>query len=200
MVTVLDILHSINPLPDGLRELLEQIIDIREIKRKEYLLMAGRVCDEICFIESGLLKSYYLEDDGKVVNKWFMKEGDIAIAVQSFFYQNVSFEFIQAIEDTVIQYINYRDLQSIYKKYPEFNANGRMLTEKYYCELDQRMDAIKNHSALSRYHYMLKHHPELVLRVPNKDLASYLGMEKEHLSAIKNQNRNPGEERGGRIV
>jgi CRP/FNR family transcriptional regulator, anaerobic regulatory protein len=186
METILAVLNGIYPLSTGLREHLVKILDVKTIKRKDYLLQAGKTCDEICFIESGLLKSFYLED-GKEVNKWFMKEGDIAIAVQSFFKQIGSIEFIQAIEDTTIQFIRYKDLQYIYAHFQEFNFIGRIITEKYYCLLDERMDAIKNHTAWFRYQYMIKNYPELVKRVPAKDLASYLGMEKEHLSAIKNQ-------------
>ena len=185
MENILAILHAINPLSSELRDYLIQILRTKMIGKREFLLEAGRVCGEICFIESGLLRSYYLED-GKEFNKWFMKERDIVIAVQSFFSQTVSNENIQAIEDTVVQYISYHDLQNIYIKFPEFNKNGRIITEIYYSELDKRMDAIKNHSAWKRYQYLLTNYPELVGRVPGKDLASYLGMEKEHLYAIRN--------------
>jgi CRP-like cAMP-binding protein len=185
MDAILAILNSINPLSMELKEHLIAILNVKTIRKKEFLLEAGRICHEICFIESGLLKSFYLED-GKEMNKWFMKEGDIAIAVQSFFKQIPSFEFIQAIEDTTVHFIRYLDLQDIYKRFPEFNINGRVITEKYYCLLDERMDAIKNRSAWLRYQHMLNNFPELVHRVPGKDLASYLGMEKEHLYAIRN--------------
>jgi len=78
-------------------------------------------------------------------------------------------------------------LQSIYKKYLEFNYIGRVLTEKYYTLSEQRLYAMRMQRSLERYMHLLENFPELVKRVPSKYLASYLGITDVTLSNIKSK-------------
>ena len=116
-----------------------------------------------------------------------MLEGDIIISVESFYRQIASYESIQALEDCELFYMDYRDLQQIYRNYPEFNFVGRVLTERYYSLSEQRLYSMRMMRAKERYEYMTTHHPELVKRVPAKFLASYLGISEVMLSIIKNR-------------
>jgi len=61
-----------------------------------------------------------------------MKEGDVIVSVESFFSQKQSYESIQALEDCILYYITYDELQFVYNHFPEFNFIGRVLVEKYY--------------------------------------------------------------------
>ena len=123
--------------------------------------------------------------DDKEVSSWFMKEGDVIISVESFFKQSVSRESIQALDNSVLHYITFRELQFAYKQFTEFNFIGRVLTEKYYALSEQRLYAIRMQRAADRYIYLMEHHPDLILRVPSKHLASYLGITEVTFSNIK---------------
>jgi CRP-like cAMP-binding protein len=123
--------------------------------------------------------------DGHDISSWFMKEGDVIISVDSFFQQKESYESIQALEDTTIHYISYAELQDIYRRFSEFNFIGRVLTERYYMQSEQRLFSIRMMRSQERYDYLMEHHPELVLRVPARHLASYLGLTEVTLSKIK---------------
>ena len=114
-----------------------------------------------------------------------MKEGDVIISVESFFTQKPSYEAIQAIEDCELYFIEYDELQFIYRHFPEFNFIGRVLTEKYYTLSEQRLYSMRMQRASERYQYLLDHFPELVKRVASKYLASYLGVTEVTLSKIK---------------
>ncbi|HEV3251087.1 MAG TPA: Crp/Fnr family transcriptional regulator [Puia sp.] len=179
-------LNSIHPLSDGLRNYLAQTIQAKTIKKRDYLLKAGRVCDQIYFIEKGLLRCFYLKNLSEVCS-WFMKEGDVAISIESFFLQKPSYESIQAVEETALHYISYKDLQYIYNQFPEFNFIGRVLTEKYYSQSEQRLYAIRMQRADERYGYLMQNLPELIKRVPSSYIASYLGITLETLSRIKSK-------------
>jgi len=189
MEALLDKLNSLNPLSTGLRMHLVDTLCVKTIKKGKYLLQAGKICSEICFIERGLLRSFRVDEDSEVC-KWFMMEGDIAIAIQSFFLQVESQEYIEALEDTTVQFLSYKDLQDTYRKFPEFNVTGRVITEMYYCLSEDRLDNLRGRSAIHRYSYMLQNYPDILKRVPSKYLASYLGMKKEHLSAVKRKLKN----------
>lgn len=184
MEALLSYLSSIHPLSDGLVAYLGETLKSKEFPRKAYLLKAGHISRNIYFISKGLLRCYYMRD-GHDISSWFMKEGDVMISVESFFLQKESYESIQALEDTTVHYISYEELQTIYRRFPEFNFIGRVLTERYYIQSEQRLYSLRMMRSQGKYDYLMEHHPELVLRVPAKHLASYLGLTEVTLSKIK---------------
>jgi CRP-like cAMP-binding protein len=177
-------LNSIHPLSDELQEHLIKILKVKELSRKEYLLKAGHVCSNVYFIQSGLLRCFYLKDTTEVCS-WFMCEKDFIVSVESFFTQRPSYESIQALEDTEVYYISYSEIQDIYRRFPEFNFIGRVITEKYYILCEQRTYSLRMQQAIDRYAYLFKNFPEIIMRVPSKYIASYLGISEETLSRIK---------------
>ena len=179
-------LNSIHPLSSELKEHLSQILSLKQLAKKEYLLKAGHVCRSICFIRQGLLKCFYQKDQHEVCS-WFMKEGDVIISVESFFSQTSSYESIQAIEDTELYCINHEQLEYLYRTFPEFNFIGRVLLQKYYTLSEQRLYSLRMQKSQERYEYLLEHHPELVLRVPSKYLASYLGITEVTMSKVRSK-------------
>lgn len=177
-------LESIHPMSDGLKQHLAAILKERILPKKSYLLKAGHISRNICFIGSGLLRCFYIKDDHEVCS-WFMKEGDVIVSVESFFAQKESYESIQALEDCILYYISYDELQAIYRNYPEFNFIARVLLEKYYMLSEQRLYSLRMQKSQERYDYLLEHFPELILRVPAKYLASYLGITEVTMSKVK---------------
>ena len=188
MESLINSLHSIHPLSDALRDHLYVILRRQEFSKKELLLRNGNTSKQILFIESGLVRCYYIRE-GEEISAWFMKEDNVIISVESFFRQQPSHENIQAIEDTVVYSISYQQLQDIYRKYFEFNFVGRVITENYYTLSERRLYSIRLQTAEARYNYMLTHHSDLVNRLPVKYLASYLGITRETLSRIRHQKR-----------
>jgi CRP-like cAMP-binding protein len=186
MEQLLKFLNSIHPLCNELVNYLMQNLQGEAFKKKEMLLEKGRVCNNIYFIEKGLIRCFYLLNE-KEVSSWFMKEGDVMISVESFFKQVPSYESIQALEDCKVYYINYNQLTYAYMKFVEFNFVGRVLTEKYYTLCEQRLYSLRMHKAAERYNDLLKNNPEIIQRVPSKHIASYLGISLETLSRVKSK-------------
>jgi CRP/FNR family transcriptional regulator, anaerobic regulatory protein len=184
MEALLRYLESIHEMSEGCKIRLQEILRFKEIQRKDYLLRAGHICQHIYFIERGLLRCFYFKNDVEI-SSWFMREGDVVVSVESFFHQKVSYESIQALEDCTLYYIGYKELQEIYRSFPEFNFIARVLTEQYYCLSEQRLYSIRMMRASERYDYLLQHHLEFMHRVPAKHIASYLGITAEMLSKIR---------------
>lgn len=184
METLLNFLNTIWPLSEGLKEYLFLHINLKEIPKKEYLLKAGQISRNVCFIQKGLLRCFYLKD-GKEVSSWFMKEGDVIFSISSFYEQKAGFEYIQALEDCALFYITYDELEYIYHTFMEFNYVGRKLTIKYHQLWDEQLYSIRMQSAEERYDWLMTNHPELIQRVPAKHLASWLDITEVTLSQMK---------------
>src|ERR1700683_5184182 len=113
-------LNSIHSLSDALLDHLSEIVKTKFLAKKTFLLKPQQVSRNMCFIKKGLLRAFYVKGDNEV-SSWFMKEGDICVSIESFYYQQPSYEYIQALEDTQLYYIYYPELENIYHKFPEFN-------------------------------------------------------------------------------
>jgi len=175
MVNLIDFLLSLHPLPDLLTEHLRGVIKEREFSRKDYLLKAGKICDNIYFVRTGLLRRWYF--NGMIdISSGFMKEGDICLSIESFFSRQPGNENIQALEDSVIQSISYVKLNEFYREFPILNFAGRLLAQIQAVEQDVRIKAMWMRKASHRYAWLQKNFPELSQRVPAKYLASFLGI------------------------
>ena len=186
METLLKYLHSIYPLSEESLAYVGTILKIKQVPKKTYLLKAGQVCRNIYFIEQGLVRCFYLKGDQEVCF-WFMKEGDVIASVESFFQQKPSYECIQALEDCTLYYLEYKELEYIYRHYLEFNFIGRVLAQKYYMLSEQCLYSLRMQRSQERYDYLMEHFPYLILRVPAKYLASYLGITEVTMSRLKSR-------------
>ena len=184
MKELLSLLNNIHSLSPALHQYLSQILKSATIDKRQFLLTAGQMSRHIYFIKKGLLRCYYIHDEQEVCSK-FLKERDIIVSASSFFLQKESQEYIQAIENSDLWYLSFDQLQYIYKNFPEFNVIARVLSIKSYLLSEQRLVFIRMKQSSDRYSSMLEYFPELVLRVPSKYLASYLGISVETLSRIR---------------
>jgi CRP-like cAMP-binding protein len=177
-------LNSIHPIHLETKDYLLENLTPMEVPRKKLILRQGHICRNIYFISRGLLRCYYLRE-GKEICSWFMKEGDVIISVESFFNQKESKENIQALEESFLYFLSYEELQFAYKHFADFNSIGRILTEKYYQLCEQRLYSLRMQKAHEKYQFLMKHFPQIIQRVPLKDIASYLGITIETLSRIR---------------
>ena len=179
-------LSSYHPLSCELEQRLTELLKFKRFRKRAFILEEGQICGSIYFIERGLLRCYHLRD-GNQVSNWFMKEGDVAIAVESFFGRIPSYQYIQALEETEVYYITHSELQAVCKEFHEFYIHRCLILEKYYMLSEHRHFAIQCQTAIEKYRYLLDHFPDLLKRVPSKYIASYVGLSEVHFSAIKSQ-------------
>lgn len=184
MEMLLQYVESIHPISAGCKEKLAACLRYKEVWKKELLLRSGHICQHIYFVQKGLLRRFYSKNDIEICS-WFFKEGDLMLSFESFFKQVASYESIQAMENCELYYIGYRDLQELFRNFSEFNFIFRVLLEKYGCFSEQRLYSFRMMRASERYKFLEQHHPDLILRVPAKYIASYLGITSEMLGKIK---------------
>ena len=121
----------------------------------------------------------------KDVTNWFAKENEFVTSMYSFVSRNPSLETIEALEDSELDFISYKDLNELYSTYAELNMLGRIFIEKYYVELEERANSFQFQSAKARYAHFLEKNSTLFRRVKLGHIASYLGITKETLSRIR---------------
>jgi CRP-like cAMP-binding protein len=178
-----DFIASIVPVSAALRERLDSILKSNVFGKKEFLLKEGQVCDKIYFVEKGLVRIYYL-NEGVEICSGLLLEGGFMISVESFFRRQKSYEFIQAVEETEVLYISFDELEAVYRDFPEFNIVGRKLITEYYIRSEERNYVLRRLSAREKYKYFQGLFGANTVRIPRKDIASYLGINLETLSRL----------------
>lgn len=176
--------HEMTP---GLIEHLRKIIKFRKVKKWEFLLQPPETSNEIYFVAKGLFRGYYLKKDGTEVSAWFMGEGKLICSIPSFYEHIPSFEFICALEDAEVFYITFDELQAVYDTYMEFNYIGRTLITEYLISWAWQLYNIRMMSALERYEWLLTNVPDVVERVLNKYVASFLDITEYTLSRVRHE-------------
>ncbi|MEM1118897.1 MAG: Crp/Fnr family transcriptional regulator [Bacteroidota bacterium] len=159
-------------------------LSTRKIVEGDYFLKHGKICQEIGFIEKGLVRLYYL-NDGKEVTNCFCKEHTLTTSYSSLVTQKEGDIAIQAIEPTSLIVFSYHALQKLYEKNLFWQQLGRLAAEHELITVECHNRFLKDLSATDRYKQILAEDPELLQRVPLNYLATYLQIAPETLSRIR---------------
>lgn len=151
----------------------------------QILINSNERGDSMFFIVKGLVRGYYLDDDGKEVTNWFAQESEFATCFYSFITNTTSFEIIETLEDCELIQIPHSSLQNLYSKFRETERIGRIITETYYIKLEERILNLQFKSAKERYQKLALSKPSLLQRASLGQIASYLGITQETLSRIR---------------
>ncbi len=173
-----------NPGEEALTE-LASLVRVENYQKNGFLLEAGRRCGKIWFINSGMIRKYYINDD-REVTLWIHTEGEILTSLPSYFQQVASNEYLQACEDTEVVAVTKSSSLKL-SKYPGFVAFNSVLMEKQFTEIDIHTREFSSRDALGRYEYLCTIAPEMVKRAKLGHIASILGITQETLSRIRKQ-------------
>jgi CRP/FNR family transcriptional regulator, anaerobic regulatory protein len=177
-------LSAAHPMSDALKQALTACLRTEKLNKKFILLKERQVCNHVYFVESGMMRSYYMKN-GSQVTSWFVYENDVITSVSSFFSRKPSTEYIQTIEETLVHYIDYDNLQRLYTEFPEFNINGRLLITKFCLDSEERLYNLRKQNAKDKVKFLQQLHPQIFQRAPLNHIASYLGISLETLSRIR---------------
>jgi CRP/FNR family transcriptional regulator, anaerobic regulatory protein len=166
-------------------ESITQKFKRKRLKKNNYLLRQGDTCDDIVFVEKGCLRLYYLKDDIEV-SVWFAFPHSSAIEIYSFISGKPSDYFLQAIEDSEVVYLSKKDLNKLYVHQPKMQEMMRNFWEDVILNLIDRFTALQKDSAEKRYLDLLKK-PDYLKTIPQKYLASFIGVTPTSLSRIRKQ-------------
>lgn len=151
----------------------------------EFFFEQGEFPTEIGFVLSGLLYNYYTSANGvKHVKKFSAASAPVA-SYSSMIAGQPTFYSCEALEETQMVTIKFSVLQELYKRHACWANLGRIIAEKLYLEKEFREREFLTHDAKTRYETFKKQRPELLERVPQYLIASYLGITPVSLSRLK---------------
>lgn len=177
-------LNKIIPISKELEVEVNSISHKTSVAKNTVLVNERERCRNVYFIQKGLARGYYYEDN-KEITHWFAQEEEFATSFYSFITAEPSPETIETLEDCELIQISNTDLQALYKKFPETERIGRIITEKYYIKLEERFLTQRIRSAKDRYMDLMAKNPTLLNRAALGQIATYLGIAQETLSRVR---------------
>lgn len=186
MLEFIFFLNSILPLTPAAQADLLKLCRHKKLRKGQYWLKAGDICEHVAFIKKGLMKVHF--DCGSKENcLWYNKENDVVLSVASFYGQAPSSLYISCAEDTEIATLHRKDIEWLYEKYPELNFHSRKLLEHYY-SLSETHVRLLMLPPKERYDMLLRTYPWMFgsNRIKEKMLAAYIGVTPETFSNYRN--------------
>lgn len=173
------------PLGETEKQELKDRAVVRNIKRRQFVLQEGDICRHYFFVIEGCFKMYGVDEKGGEHNILFAAESDWITDIGSFHSNQPSKLYIEAMESSRIVQIHKPDLLYFYDNHPTFDRNFRVITENRLVEQQNRVLQNISSTAEERYLSFLDQYPKLANRIPNTQIASYLGITPEFLSKIR---------------
>jgi len=176
-------LKNIYPIGDDALGDFMTSLSQKKFLKHTIIQKAGKVAKELYFIESGVVRHFYTNED-KEVTTWFSQEGEF-VANSSFFMQQQGYENIESLEDLSVFAISYVDFERLCQEYSDISHLVRVFMTSNFFMLDQHYASTHLFSAIERYENLLQNFPDFIIRIPLIYIASFLGISPETLSRIR---------------
>ena len=154
------------------------------IEKGGYYLKAGQTCESIGFITNGMCR-YYYDTDKVEITRYVSFENEFITSLGSFIMNTPSVENIQAIKPCKVLIASKNDWQKLYQEHEFVRNFWTKIIENNYIGMENRVFNLIALSAEERYRWMLKNQPKFNQFVPDKYVASILGIQPRHLSRIR---------------
>jgi CRP/FNR family transcriptional regulator len=158
---------------------------VKEYGKKDFFLEAGKVQRDLGFIVNGLVRSYFVDEDGDEKTVGFYPENDYATHYAAFITRRPSQYFIQCLAPTTFVCLTLDDLQWIYQRSPVFERYGRLIAEEILMRQQARIESFIFQTAEERYLDFIKTKSTLFNRISLSHLCSFLGIERQSLTRIR---------------
>jgi len=186
ITTYLDSVKTLCPkVTDAELHYLESGLTITTLKPKHFYIHANTIQQQIGFVYSGLLRSFYIDNNGNEITVNFIKENQYGTHYAAFITQKPSKYYFQCLEPSVIINLSYTHIQEGYEKFPILERYGRLVAEEVLKVQQKRIESFLFENAESRYLDFIKENQDLFNRVSLTYLSSYLGIERQSLTRIR---------------
>lgn len=170
--------HSaLNYLKSGLR--------VVELQPKHFFIHANVIQQEIGFVFQGLIRAFYIDNQGNEITVNFVQENRYATHYTAFITRTPGKYYFQCIEPTILVNLSYDHIQTGYDKFPDIERYGRLIAEEVLKFQQKRIESFLFDTAEQRYLDFIKENPDLFNRVSLSHLSSFLGMERQTLTRIR---------------
>ncbi len=175
------------PLEDEGLEKISKITVIKEIPARTILLREGEISTEVYMVIKGCLRSYFIKESGTEITSQFFIEGKMVTSIESTMTNTPSRSYIDAIEDSIIGIIRMKNFLNLAQEDNRAKDHfNRILLSKLINYINLHASFILDNPE-KRYKKLLQDNPELISRLPQQYIASYLGITSVSLSRIRNR-------------
>ena len=176
--------HRISPLSEAEVKVIEESMCIKTFKKGTVLLKEGQQSVDSYFILEGCVREYLMVDGEEKTTNFFTEEQWV-ISTNSFTSGNAAVHYLVCAEDTTLVAGNEQQAQEMFRSFPRFETISRAVVEAVFNEQRNQLMSYLTDSPEQRYQKLLKSRPDLFQRIPQYQLASYIGVKPESLSRIR---------------
>ncbi|MDR2271525.1 MAG: Crp/Fnr family transcriptional regulator [Sphingobacterium sp.] len=155
------------------------------VKKNTLLLSEGETCNDLYFVHSGCIRTYFVTLQGNEKTRHIAFENSIISSISSFISQKNSTEFVETLENSELYVINHKNFYQLLSDIPLLEKYYRLFLERTYLYQNQKMENRITLSAKQRYDKLMSEEPIYIQRLSNRILASYLDITQETLSRLK---------------
>jgi CRP-like cAMP-binding protein len=174
----------ISPLTKDEAEAISNSMQTKTFQKGEFLLKEGQISVSTFFILEGCVREYLLSDGEEKTTNFFTEE-QWAISLNTFTPNNPSKHNWVCVEDTIVVEGDEKQAQELFKNFPRFETISRTIMEGAFAEQRDALNSYYTDSPEQRYLKLLNSRPDLFQRIPQYQLASYIGVKPESLSRIR---------------
>ncbi len=172
------------PLSEWEEDYIKQLFVLETFKRNEAILKEGEVCRKFYFVAQGIVR-FSQFSFGEERTYVFRPEGSFCNDLESFLCNTPSKNNIYSVDKTYILSITYDNLQLLYKNVSHGDRFGRLAIEKVFVMVVSHLTSFYSKTPEERFVDFTKKHPELLQRIPQHYIASYIGVTPQTLCRIK---------------
>lgn len=182
-------IQSVITLSQTEKDIVTSLWNAKTYKKGDFFLGEGQICKQVGFVVKGLMR-YYINHDGEEKTYAFAQENNFVSNYESFIPQIPSTKIVQALEDCEILQISYNDLQLFYKSIAQAERFGRLVIEQVFIQTLQDLSSFYTDTPELRYEKFIKKHADLLQRISQYHIASYVGVKPQSLSRIRKRISN----------
>ena len=181
------VLNVITPFPEEDMERVLACFKPKQVPQGACLLINGDVCKEFYFVAKGCIRTYFIDEKGNEKTRYIMPDNHIGTALSSFISARPSFELMDALSDSELLVISFRDFYKLNDELLSWKSFYQKILEMAYSFQTRRIESIVTLTAQQRFEQAMHENPSLFQLVSNKTMASYLDMTPETLSRLKSR-------------
>ncbi|MGB6093530.1 MAG: Crp/Fnr family transcriptional regulator [Moheibacter sp.] len=165
---------------------LNHLFKRQEVPAKTIFLEEGKISKTMFFVEKGCLRTW-VNANGKDITTQFFFEGDTVSSIESFRTNQPSLYSIESIEPCVLQTISQKDFQSVLENSPEMKEEIQEHLFRRLVQSQKLFFSFLKNTPQQRYQELIEKQPQIIQRIPQHYIASYLGITSVSLSRIRNR-------------
>lgn len=178
-------LNQISPLTEEMIEAVLSCFHPKSLKKNEFFIRGGEYAQQIGFLGEGIVRAYFLDENGKEYNKQFFRAPSIIGAYTALLTKTPNKIAQQALTDCQVLVADFSEIEKLYDRFHQFERIGRKIAEFYFLEKEKKELEMALLDATQRYLILRETFPQIETVISQRHIASYLSISQTQLSRIR---------------